>query len=366
MQVSRPERVHSGGRPLGARAASGRRFPQCSSPSNWSSEARERRDRAHGAARARGARAALRGCFLAVAAVDRRCCSPTSAAWTGRSLAVLVVGYASWSDACASSSAATTAPPSSCVFVPILRSRRCRSCRCSIGARRRARRLLPEVIRRPLAPRAVRSAHLADSWFCIPPVLVLAALAPGEPPARATPASTRSRSAPSSVGDLGWALVPQPRCSTGLPLRDARVATWLGSIARSTPIFIAARLRGHGRRRRASRCALLAIAPLVWLLQIFSRDREERYANALELQRAYRGTVMLLSDVVESEDSYTAEHSRSVVELVNAVADELGVAERGPPGARVRGPAPRRRQDRDPQGDPEQARQARPTTSSSS
>jgi HD-GYP domain-containing protein (c-di-GMP phosphodiesterase class II) len=34
---------------------------------------------------------------------------------------------------------------------------------------------------------------------------------------------------------------------------------------------------------------------------------------------------MLLSDVVESEDSYTASHSRSVVELVNMVADEIGV-----------------------------------------
>jgi HD-GYP domain-containing protein (c-di-GMP phosphodiesterase class II) len=35
---------------------------------------------------------------------------------------------------------------------------------------------------------------------------------------------------------------------------------------------------------------------------------------------------MLLSDVLEFEDEYTAQHSRSVVDLVNAVADELGVA----------------------------------------
>jgi HD-GYP domain-containing protein (c-di-GMP phosphodiesterase class II) len=68
------------------------------------------------------------------------------------------------------------------------------------------------------------------------------------------------------------------------------------------------------------------IAPLVWLLDNFSRDRAARYAAALELNRAYRGTVMLLSDVLEFEDEYTAQHSRSVVDLVNAVADELGVA----------------------------------------
>jgi HD-GYP domain-containing protein (c-di-GMP phosphodiesterase class II) len=68
------------------------------------------------------------------------------------------------------------------------------------------------------------------------------------------------------------------------------------------------------------------IAPLVWLLDNFSRDRAARYAAALELNRAYRGTVMLLSDVLEFEDEYTAQHSRSVVDLVNAVADELGIA----------------------------------------
>ena len=68
------------------------------------------------------------------------------------------------------------------------------------------------------------------------------------------------------------------------------------------------------------------IAPLVWLLDNFSKDRAARYASALELNRAYRGTVMLLSDVLEFEDEYTAQHSRSVVDLVNAVADELGIA----------------------------------------
>ena len=34
---------------------------------------------------------------------------------------------------------------------------------------------------------------------------------------------------------------------------------------------------------------------------------------------------MLLSDVVEFDDPYTAAHSRSIVDLVHAVADELGI-----------------------------------------
>ena len=56
--------------------------------------------------------------------------------------------------------------------------------------------------------------------------------------------------------------------------------------------------------------AVLAVGPLVWLLGTFARERKERYSAALELNRAYRGTVMLLSDVVEADDNYTADHCR--------------------------------------------------------
>ncbi|HEX8645284.1 MAG TPA: HD-GYP domain-containing protein [Thermoleophilaceae bacterium] len=70
---------------------------------------------------------------------------------------------------------------------------------------------------------------------------------------------------------------------------------------------------------------LAGVVPFLWLLQLFSDERRERYAAALELNQAYRGTVMVLSDVVEAEDTYTASHCRSVVELAAAVADELGM-----------------------------------------
>ena len=88
------------------------------------------------------------------------------------------------------------------------------------------------------------------------------------------------------------------------------------------------------------------------------KERSERYAAALELHQTYRGTVMVLSDVVEADDNYTASHCRAVVELAVATAEEIGLDRASPAGARDRRPAPRRRQDRDPQGDPEQAGQA--------
>jgi putative nucleotidyltransferase with HDIG domain len=70
---------------------------------------------------------------------------------------------------------------------------------------------------------------------------------------------------------------------------------------------------------------VLAVAPLLWLLHVFSRERAERYAAAIELHQTYRGTVMVLSDVVEADDNYTASHCRSVVELAVATAEELGL-----------------------------------------
>jgi HD-GYP domain-containing protein (c-di-GMP phosphodiesterase class II) len=69
--------------------------------------------------------------------------------------------------------------------------------------------------------------------------------------------------------------------------------------------------------------ALATVVPLLWLLTVFSRERKERYAAALELSQTYRGTVMVLSDVVEADDGYTAFHCRSVVELATAVGQEL-------------------------------------------
>jgi HD-GYP domain-containing protein (c-di-GMP phosphodiesterase class II) len=68
---------------------------------------------------------------------------------------------------------------------------------------------------------------------------------------------------------------------------------------------------------------VLAAVPLVGLLAVFARERERRIDHALELSRAYRGTAFVLGDVIEANDTYTGSHSREVVELSLAVADEL-------------------------------------------
>jgi HD-GYP domain-containing protein (c-di-GMP phosphodiesterase class II) len=74
--------------------------------------------------------------------------------------------------------------------------------------------------------------------------------------------------------------------------------------------------------------AALLVLPLVALLAIFSRERDARINQSLELSRAYRGTTLLLSDVLDGDDEYTAFHSRGVVQLSIAVSDRLGLDER--------------------------------------
>jgi HD-GYP domain-containing protein (c-di-GMP phosphodiesterase class II) len=172
-----------------------------------------------------------------------------------------------------------------------------------------------------------RTAHrdrwltpLGDSWFVIGPVLVLAALAPGDPTLELTDVYVLALAA-QMLFDFTWTIARNALLD-GLPVRDA--AHHFAGTARVelilSPVAFVTTLVAHD-----DPLALLAIGPLVWLLELFSRDRRERYSAALELQRAYRGTVTLLSDVVEHEDPYTAAHSRSIVELVEATAEKMGV-----------------------------------------
>jgi putative nucleotidyltransferase with HDIG domain len=69
---------------------------------------------------------------------------------------------------------------------------------------------------------------------------------------------------------------------------------------------------------------LLAL-PLLALLGMFARERQQRLDSMLELSSAYRGTALLLGDVIESDDEYTGIHSRQVVDLSVAVARRLGL-----------------------------------------
>jgi putative nucleotidyltransferase with HDIG domain len=71
--------------------------------------------------------------------------------------------------------------------------------------------------------------------------------------------------------------------------------------------------------------AVVLIAPLFGVLRWFSKERRARLEQLIELGDAYRGTALLLGDVVEADDTYTGEHCKDVVRLALAVARELGL-----------------------------------------
>jgi putative nucleotidyltransferase with HDIG domain len=178
---------------------------------------------------------------------------------------------------------------------------------------------LPDLVRRRAHPDRWLY-YLGDASQSIAPVLVLAVLAPG-------PLNGHR------VWIYGLALVAQCAYALLMPsLNDYLV--------HGTPPLVTMRFVGMSCRIDAvmtpiayvvaavgqqNALAILVVPPVLWLLAVFSAERRERYGAVLELNQAYRGTVMVLSDVVEAEDNYTASHCRSVVELATAVAGELGL-----------------------------------------
>jgi HD-GYP domain-containing protein (c-di-GMP phosphodiesterase class II) len=70
---------------------------------------------------------------------------------------------------------------------------------------------------------------------------------------------------------------------------------------------------------------LLLTLPLIALFAPFAHERGGRLEQVLALNAAYRGTALLLGDVIEADDEYTGDHSRSVLALSLAVAEGLGV-----------------------------------------
>jgi HD-GYP domain-containing protein (c-di-GMP phosphodiesterase class II) len=78
----------------------------------------------------------------------------------------------------------------------------------------------------------------------------------------------------------------------------------------------------------SSLAPLLLPLPLLLLFRRFAHERKASLDGALELSQAYRGTALLLGDVIEADDAYTGSHSRDVVSLTLAVADEMGLSPR--------------------------------------
>ena len=159
---------------------------------------------------------------------------------------------------------------------------------------------------------------LVNGWYVFGPVAVLAAAGEAAPALASAPVYIGALAAQFAVDFASSAA--HERLTLGVrPAAQLRAMSlvWLVDAALASiglAVAFAAVENEYG--------FLLAL-PLILLLAVFARERRLHIDNALELSAAYRGTAFLLGDVVEADDAYTGTHSREVVDLALAVADEL-------------------------------------------
>ena len=176
---------------------------------------------------------------------------------------------------------------------------------------------LPDVIGgRLAAPRLLNA--LPNSWFALGPALVF---------------ELAGRSHHYSVFVLLAALVAQFAAdlipytlrlamARGVRARDllSGAPAFLVDLALAGPAYVIALQMRH------SAVTVLFAVPLLGLLGLFARERTSRLDGVLELADTYRGTALLLGDVVAADDSYTGLHTQGVVELAMVVGEKLGLA----------------------------------------
>jgi putative nucleotidyltransferase with HDIG domain len=164
---------------------------------------------------------------------------------------------------------------------------------------------------------------LVSGWYAFGPVLVLAAWGEAAPTLAHVPLYIGALAAQFTVDFISSAA--HERLTAGIGPRrqlQAMSLVWLVDAA------LASVGLGVAFAAAENPWGVVLALPLVILLSVFARERRAHIDHALELSAAYRGTAFLLGDVVEADDAYTGSHSREVVELTLAVADELGLDER--------------------------------------
>jgi putative nucleotidyltransferase with HDIG domain len=181
---------------------------------------------------------------------------------------------------------------------------------------------VPAIVRGTLRPSRLLLA-VPNAWFAVGPALVLTAAAGAGAGARLDPswALLVGAFAAQLVVDF-VAFCTREALLHGASIREQLTeSAWVYAVdAALTPVgFLAAlAISEHA-------LIVLCLVPLLALLGVFSRERRARLEGMQELNAAYRGTAVVLGDVITADDGYTGEHSKDVVELAIEVGDRLGL-----------------------------------------
>jgi len=165
---------------------------------------------------------------------------------------------------------------------------------------------------------------LTSAWFSLGPVLVLGLAGVDKPAWSDWPLYVAALGAQflfDFLASAGRGLLAFGERPTAQILSLASAALLDVALAPVGLVAAVVSASGHG-------FAFALCLPVVGLMAVFARERRIRIDHALELGQAYRGTAMLLGDVVEADDAYTGAHSRDVVSLTLAVCARAGITGR--------------------------------------
>jgi hypothetical protein len=176
---------------------------------------------------------------------------------------------------------------------------------------------LPDVIAGKTHPDRLITS-VADAWFAVGPALVMALANESSIDWNVAPVLLVAFAAQVASDVFAWWL--RIRLGVDIPLRPHLRDTARAYLvdAALTPIGLVIAIAAGDAPLR-----VLAVLPLLALFALFAEEREAHIESALQLSTAYRGTALLLGDVLEDKDAYTAQHSHGVVSLSLAVADRL-------------------------------------------
>jgi putative nucleotidyltransferase with HDIG domain len=181
---------------------------------------------------------------------------------------------------------------------------------------------LRDTLRARIAPGRSLLA-VADAWFALSPAVVLVVAGAQSPDLALWPAYLVALAAQLVVNTgvfAARAMIGGMEVPVWDLMREMHLAHRVDVLL--APIGLVAALAAAD----APAAALLVLA-LFPLLRGFERERAARIEHSLELGRAYRGTALLLRDLLEEDDEYTGHHTEDVVELSVSVAEEMGVDE---------------------------------------
>ena len=236
-------------------------------------------------------------------------------------LALAFVGAYLVADRIEFSTGAGYAVPSQLVFVPMLLLLPTPLVPLLVAAAMVASALF-DAVRGGAAPgRSVLA--VSDAWFALGPAVVLVAAGAQLPDWAQWPAYVAAMAAQLVVNAAVFAArarLGENAMPLGDLLREMRLGYRVDLLL--APIGLLAAIAAAGRPE----AALLVLA-LIPLLLGFEREREGRIERSLELGRAYRGTALLLRDLLEDDDEYTGHHTEDVVQLSVQVAERMGVDE---------------------------------------